>query len=62
MIRRKERASGVEPLLPVGRGRNAPRIARGVRAGRWVFVNGALASDEKGELAREVAANPRPLS
>jgi enamine deaminase RidA (YjgF/YER057c/UK114 family) len=52
----------VEALLPLGRGRSRPRFARGVRAGPWVFASGAMATDDQGDLARPVAANPRPLS
>ena len=62
MTRRGEGASGVEALLPTRGGRSRPRFARGVRAGPWVFASGAMATDEAGALAREVAANPRPLS
>jgi enamine deaminase RidA (YjgF/YER057c/UK114 family) len=52
----------VEPLLPV-RGAGSPvAFARGVRAGAWVFASGVMASDDGGNLARQVASNPRPLS
>ena len=54
--------SAVEPLLPFGGGRSAPRFARRVRAGRWVFASGVMATDKDGALAPQVAANPRPLS
>ena len=52
----------VEPLLILNDPRSDTRRARGVRAGRWVFVNGAMATDETGQLAREITENPRPLS
>lgn len=52
----------VEALLPVGSARSRPCYARGVRAGDWVFASGAMATDEAGRLAPQVAANPRPLS
>jgi enamine deaminase RidA (YjgF/YER057c/UK114 family) len=51
-----------EALLPVHGGRPRALLARGVRAGPWVFVSGAMATDESGGLAPAVASNPRPLS
>lgn len=59
---RKPVASVVQPLLPTGGRRGVPRLAGGVRAGRWVFVSGAMALDRHGALAPEVGKNPRPLS
>lgn len=35
----------IEPLLPVELGRGAVRYARGIKAGRWVFVSGCMAQD-----------------
>ena len=52
----------VEPLLPFNSARSGVRLARGARAGRWVFASGAMATDDGGALARQVGANPRPLS
>lgn len=43
-------------LLPVG------NFARGMRAGRWVFASGVMATAEGGGLAPQVTLNPRPLS
>lgn len=56
------KAGVVEALLPTGGARSRPRIARGMRAGPWIFASAAMATDAAGELAREVASNPRPLS
>ncbi|HUF81373.1 MAG TPA: RidA family protein [Burkholderiales bacterium] len=52
----------VEPLLPLHEPRSGTLLARGARAGRWIFVCGAMATDGEGKLARELANNPRPLS
>jgi len=48
----------VEPLLPVRIERGGIQYAPGVRAGRWVFATGLLATDFKHGLAQAVF-NPR---
>ncbi|HKA45552.1 MAG TPA: Rid family hydrolase [Burkholderiales bacterium] len=52
----------VEALLPVELGRARLPIARGVRAGPWVFATGVLATDERMRFAEEVGGGGRPLS
>jgi enamine deaminase RidA (YjgF/YER057c/UK114 family) len=52
----------VESLLPVKPPKGGIPLARGVRAGPWVFASGILATDDKGALAREARDNGRPLS
>ncbi|MCC7484811.1 MAG: RidA family protein [Burkholderiales bacterium] len=51
-----------EALLPFAGGRGGPRLARGVRAGQWVFANAVMATGAAGRLAAELAVNPRPFS
>ncbi|MBX3664409.1 MAG: hypothetical protein KF834_01870 [Burkholderiales bacterium] len=53
--------NAVKPLLPVTLGKSRIPYARGVKAGRWIFANGILATDFRNGLAPEVT-NPRPLS
>lgn len=52
----------VEPLLPFELGRPRIPVARGVKAGGWVFATGVLATDERGAFAAEVTGGGRPLS
>jgi enamine deaminase RidA (YjgF/YER057c/UK114 family) len=49
-------------LLPVRDRGTGVRLARGVRAGRWVFASGVMAFGADGGLAPQVDSNPRPLS
>src|SRR5262249_34338388 len=52
----------VEPLLPVTIGPGRIPLAGGTRAGDWVFADGVMATDDRGNLAREALPGPRPLS
>lgn len=55
-------SAGVEPLLPVAIPRTTFRLARGVRAGRWVFASGQAATDYVNGLAPEVVRADHPLN
>lgn len=52
----------VEALLPQELGRARIPIARGVKAGGWVFATGVLATDDRNAFAAEVKGGGRPLS
>jgi enamine deaminase RidA (YjgF/YER057c/UK114 family) len=52
----------VEPLLPVAIPHSHARLARGMRAGRWVFASGQAATDYVNGLAPEVVQAERPLN
>ena len=52
----------VEPLLPVAIPHSAARLARGVRAGRWVFASGQAATDYVNGLAPDVVQADFPLN
>ena len=52
----------VEPLLPVPIPHTSARLARGMRAGRWVFATGQAGTDYVNGLATEVVQADRPLS
>ncbi|MCC6778386.1 MAG: RidA family protein [Hyphomicrobiales bacterium] len=52
----------VEPLLPVAIPHTRARLARGVRAGRWLFASGQAATDYVNGLAPEVVQAERPLN
>src|SRR5262249_37167769 len=52
----------VEPLLPVPIPHTAARLARGVRAGRWLFASGQAGTDYVNGLASEVVQAERPLN
>lgn len=51
----------IEPLLPVGIPHTGFRLARGVRAGRWLFVSGQAATDYVNGTAPEVLQAHHPL-
>ncbi|MBI4342216.1 MAG: RidA family protein [Candidatus Omnitrophica bacterium] len=53
---------GVEALLTVTLGPERIPLARGVRAGGWVFASGVMATDARGGPAPEMMNGPRPLS
>jgi enamine deaminase RidA (YjgF/YER057c/UK114 family) len=59
--RAHERAC-VEPLLPVPIPHSGARLARGIRAGRWVFASGQAATDYVNGLAPDVVQADRPLN
>jgi enamine deaminase RidA (YjgF/YER057c/UK114 family) len=62
---RKGRISGavsVEPLLPVPIPHTNARLARGMRAGRWVFATGQAGTDYVNGLAPDVIQAERPLN
>ena len=44
----------VEPLLPVPIPHTGARLARGIRAGRWVFASGQAGTDYVNGLAPDV--------
>jgi enamine deaminase RidA (YjgF/YER057c/UK114 family) len=52
----------VEPLLPMPIPHTGARLARGIRAGRWVFASGQAATDYVNGLADEVVQAERPLN
>jgi enamine deaminase RidA (YjgF/YER057c/UK114 family) len=52
----------VEPLLPVAIPHTGARLARGIRAGRWVFATGQAATDYVNGLAPEVVRAEHPLN
>ena len=52
----------VEPLLPVPIPHAGARLARGMRAGRWVFASGQAGTDYVNGLAPEVVQPERPLN
>jgi enamine deaminase RidA (YjgF/YER057c/UK114 family) len=54
--------SSVEPLLPVPIPHTTARLARGVRAGRWLFASGQAGTDYVNGLAAEVVQAERPLN
>ncbi len=52
----------VEPLLPVAIPHTSARLARGIRAGRWVFASGQAGTDYINGLAPDVVQAERPLN
>ena len=54
--------AGVEPILPVAIPHSSARLARGMRAGRWVFATGQAGTDYVNGLAPEVIAAEHPLN
>ncbi len=54
-------ANEVEPLLPVQVGGGPVRHARGVRAGRWVFATGIIATDAQTGLPADIVHPGLPL-
>jgi len=70
-MKRSSRAKGalvskssrdVEAILPVAIPHTNARLARGIRAGRWVFATGQAATDYVNGLAPEVEQAVRPLN
>ena len=55
-------ASTVEALLPVAIPHTDFRLARGVRAGRWLFASGQAATDYVHGVAPDVLQADRPLN
>jgi enamine deaminase RidA (YjgF/YER057c/UK114 family) len=54
--------AAVEPLLTVSIPHTRARLARGIRAGRWVFATGQAATDYVNGLAPEVEQTDHPLN
>src|SRR4029079_8821187 len=54
--------TSVEPLLPVRIPHTSARLARGMRAGRWVFATGQAGTDYVNGLAPDVVQAERPLN
>jgi len=52
----------VEPLLPVAIPHTGARLARGIRAGRWVFASGLAGTDYVNGLAADVVQADHPLN
>jgi enamine deaminase RidA (YjgF/YER057c/UK114 family) len=52
----------VEPLLAVPIPHTSARLARGIRAGRWLFASGQAATDYVNGLAPDVAQVEHPLN
>jgi len=65
-VRKKQKLSSsrisVEPLLPVPIPHSSARLARGIRAGRWVFASGLSGTDYINGLAPDVVQADRPLN
>src|SRR5258707_15573143 len=65
-VRKTQKAASdrisIEPLLPVSIPHTAARLARGIRAGRWVFASGQAATDYVNGLAPDVVQADRPLN
>ena len=55
-------AAVVQPLLPVPIPHTEAHLARGIRAGRWVFATGQAATDYVSGLAPEVVRAEHPLN
>ena len=53
--------STIEPLLPVAIPHTEVRLARGIRAGRWLFASGQAATDYVNGVAPEVVRAHHPL-
>lgn len=51
----------VEPLLPVAIPHTAFRLARGIRAGRWLFASGQAATDYVNGIAPDIVRAHHPL-
>ena len=58
---RSERIS-VEPLLPVAIPHTSARLARGIRAGRWVMATGQAGTDYVNGVAPELVQADHPLN
>ena len=58
---RSERIS-VEPLLPVAIPHTNARLARGIRAGRWVMATGQAGTDYVNGVATELVQSDHPLN
>lgn len=56
-----KRGKGVEPLLPVAIPHTNATLARGIRAGRWLFATGQAAADTTNGIAPDVEQADRPL-
>jgi enamine deaminase RidA (YjgF/YER057c/UK114 family) len=54
--------TAVQPILPVAIPHTGARLARGIRAGRWVFATGQAATDHVNGLAPDVEQAARPLN
>jgi enamine deaminase RidA (YjgF/YER057c/UK114 family) len=54
--------NALEPLLPVAIPHTGARLARGMRAGRWVFAPGQAATDYINGLAPDVEQPKNPLN
>jgi enamine deaminase RidA (YjgF/YER057c/UK114 family) len=54
--------TAVEPLLPVPIPHTNARLARGIRAGRWVFATGQAATDYVNGITPEVVRAEHPLN
>jgi enamine deaminase RidA (YjgF/YER057c/UK114 family) len=52
----------VEPLLPVAIPHTGAKLARGMRAGRWVFASGQAATDYVNGVAPDVVQAQNPLN
>jgi enamine deaminase RidA (YjgF/YER057c/UK114 family) len=59
--RRADRVA-IEPLLPVPIPHTTARLARGIRAGRWVFATGQAGTDYSNGLAPNVVRAEHPLN
>src|SRR5579863_3213063 len=58
----EDRMKDVEALLPVPIPHTEFRLARGIRAGRWLFASGQAATDYTNGVASEVLQAEHPLN
>ena len=57
-----DRRTAIEALLPVSIPQTGFRLARGIRAGRWLFATGQAATDYTSGLAPDVVQPEHPLN
>jgi enamine deaminase RidA (YjgF/YER057c/UK114 family) len=59
---KKSQRISVEPLLPVPIPHTSAKLARGIRAGRWVFATGQCGTDYVNGIAPDVLRADHPLN
>ena len=59
---KKPQRISVEPLLPVPIPHTSAKLARGIRAGRWVFATGQCGTDYVNGIAPDVLRADHPLN
>jgi enamine deaminase RidA (YjgF/YER057c/UK114 family) len=61
-ITKKSQRVSVEPLLPVSIPHSSAKLARGIRAGRWIFATGQCGTDYVNGIAPDVLRADHPLN